>query len=294
VIGPDTAFAVCRFLHDASVMFVWGASAYLAVLVPPALAQNVGRRLRSTMTAAIAIAVAATIATLPIQVATIGEGWDDALDPVTVGSVLFATSIGTAWLFQTAAAVILLATLMVSGHGRSSVTAVAAALAAICITLIGHAVMQSGWLGVLHRLNDVVHVLAAGAWLGGLVPLFLILGMKQPEYRGEVDRALTSFSTVGQIVVGLVLLSGIANTALVLGTWPTDWSSPYQALLAAKIAAVGVMTGLALINRYIQLPEVDRDGSRALQQISMATVGEIGLGLTAIGLVSVFGILDPV
>ena len=294
MIGPDAALAVCRFLHDASVMFVWGASAYLAVLVPPALALDVGRRLRSTLTAAIAFAVATTIAALPIQVATVGEGWDDALNSETVGSVLFATSVGTAWLFQMAAAVILLSTWMVSGLDRSSATAVAAALSAICITLIGHAVMQSGGLGALHRLNDAVHILAAGAWLGGLVPLFLILAVKEPEYRSEVDLALTRFSTAGQVIVGLVLVSGIANTALVLRKWPIDWSSPYQALLAAKIAAVGVMTGLALINRYIQLPRVHRDGSHALQQISMATVAEIGLGLTAIGLVSVFGILDPV
>jgi putative copper resistance protein D len=246
------------------------------------------------MAVAIAIAVATAVAALPIQAAMIGEGWQDAVDPEALGGILFETSVGTAWLIQTVAAFILLGAWTVSGRPQSRATAIAAALAVVSITLIGHAVMQSGWVGVLHRLNDAVHILSAGAWLGGLVPLSFILLAKEPECRRDAELALVRFSIAGQVIVGTVLLSGIANTALILGRWPTDWSSPYQALLAAKIAAVGVMTCLALINRYIHVPRIAHDRSNTLQQIRVASVAEIGLGLAAVGLVSVFGILDPI
>ena len=41
--------------------------------------------------------------------------------------------------------------------------------------LVGHAAMQTGAEGVLHRMNHAVHLLTAGAWLGGLIPFAMCL-----------------------------------------------------------------------------------------------------------------------
>ncbi|MET1028898.1 MAG: CopD family protein [Dongiaceae bacterium] len=105
--------------------------------------------------------------------------------------------------------------------------------------------------------------------------------------------ALRRFSTAGHIAVMLVIASGVINTILILGRWPIDWSSPYQALIACKIAVVVVMVGLAIVNRYGLVPGLSRQRPDALRAIQLGTIAEITLGLCAVGLVSVFGMLEP-
>jgi putative copper resistance protein D len=69
--------------------------------------------------------------------------------------------------------------------------------------------MQDGWPGVAHRVNDAVHVLSSGAWLGALVPLLIILW--RVDIR-EADLALRRFSTAGHVIVALVIASGVIDT----------------------------------------------------------------------------------
>jgi putative copper resistance protein D len=80
---------------------------------------------------------------------------------------------------------------------------------------------------------------------------------------------------------------------LVLRRWPTDWSSPYQAMLAIKIGLVATMTALATVNRYLFVPRVGEERARAITDIRRGTIAEIALGLAVVGLVAVFGMLDP-
>lgn len=294
MISPAVALAACRFLHDASAMLLFGASAYLATLVPRDLAWDVGRCLRFVRVVLIALAVATTAAALPVQTAVIGDGWPDALDPTTIRAVLFETSVGGAWRTEAVAALLVAAALAASAPYRQAVTALAAGLLVASLALTGHAVMQEGWLGMAHRVNDAVHVLAGGAWLGALVPLSLTLAaLNDPERREAAEMALSRFSTVGHVAVALIILSGVINTILVLGRWPTDWSSPYQAMLAAKIALVVAMVCLAIVNRYGFIPRMAAHRPDVVRAIRSGTIAELTLGLGVVGLVSVFGMLAP-
>jgi copper resistance protein D len=294
VISPGVALAACRFLHDTSAMLLWGAFAYLATLVPRDLAWHVGRRLQPARVVAIALALATTAAALPVKAALIGDGWPDALDPTTLRAVLFETSVGGAWQAEAAAALLVAAALAVSAPYSQAATALAAGLLVASLALTGHAVMQEGWLGLAHRINDAVHVLSAGAWLGALVPLLLTLAaLSDPARRGAAEMALRRFSTAGHVAVALVILSGMINTILVLGRWPTDSSSPYQAMLAAKIALVIAMVCLAIGNRYRFVPRLAAHRPDAVRAIRSGTIAELTLGLGVIGLVSVFGMLEP-
>ncbi|MDQ0392704.1 copper homeostasis membrane protein CopD [Labrys monachus] len=294
MIGPDAALDICRFLHDASLMLVWGASAYLAVLVPRRLADDVARRLRIPAIVAVAAALATTLAALPIETATIGEGWSAATDLATLHDVLFDTTVGRAWQAQAAGAALLFAAVFFPLRIRRKAVALASGLLLAGVALTGHAVMQDGWLRIAHVANDGVHVLSAGAWLGAMVPLLPILARLDTAARPEAGLALRRFSNAGHVAVALAIASGLVNTCLVLGRLPTDWSSPYQALLAAKIAAVAAMTGLALVNRYGLVPRMARRGSGSVRLIRFATLAEIVLGLGAVAAVSVLGMLEPV
>jgi putative copper resistance protein D len=291
---PATALILCRFVHNASTMFLWGAFAYLALLVPKPLALETGQRLCTARTGAIILALTSTLLALPLQAGAIGQGWSDAINIATIRDVLFETSIGRGWSFQAAAALLLIPALVLPLHKAHAIAAAASGLLLLTLALTGHAAMQDGWIGFAHRFNDMVHVLAGGAWIGALVPVMLILGkLRQPALHANAQRALMRFSTAGHIAVALVIASGVINTLLILGQFPTDLSSPYQALLLIKIVLVILLTALAIINRYVFVPRIRFDEANAVQAIWHGTLVEIVLGIVVLGLVAWFGMLEP-
>lgn len=289
----DGALAACRLAHYAALVLVLGTAVFLRWLAAPALAVPIGRALRIPVRLSLLLAAATTWLWLPLQAAEIGGGWGGAADPGTLSAVLFNTSFGQAWLCRAVLAVPLLI-LAAAWPRRMGAAAVAAGLLLASLGLAGHAAMQDGAAGLLHRLNHAVHLLAGGVWLGALVPFLLCLPrLRDPALRCDAIRALRRFSTAGHVAVAAVLASGIGNVAWVLGRWPTDWSSPYQALLAAKIAAVLAMAGLAVANRYVFVPRIGRPDGAAIRAIRIGAVAEILLGAAVLALVAVFGLLDP-
>ncbi|QKD05253.1 copper homeostasis membrane protein CopD [Mesorhizobium loti] len=292
-MSADALLAACRFLHDGALMALWGAFAYLAILVPRSLAEPVASRLTIFRLAAVSLTLATTCLALPLQAAMIGDGWPDAVNAQVLGDTVASTSVGKAWLGQLLGAGILAVVQSLPPRLAPKATAAASGLALATLALGGHAVMQDGWQGILHPLNDVLHVLSAGAWFGALLPLVFVLAkFGRPPSQAQAAVALRRFSNVGHWVVGLTIFSGIANSLFIVG-WPLGWSSPYQALLTAKIVIVLAMTGLAILNRYCFVPRLSRNWENALAAIRTGTLIEIGLGLVAILLVAVFGMLDP-
>lgn len=290
--------ALCRCVFDTSALLLWGMSAYLATLVPAGLREQIWPRLsgaRGVLTFAVAIAV---LGTLPLQAAIIGSGWGDALRPPMLTSIAAGTSIGTAWQYQLLGVLLLalwprLRHLRVRTLIRGHAMICAGLLASLAIT--GHAAMDEGTRGVTHQLNDVVHVLAAGTWLGALPIVLMLLPQLQ---LGAADgaiaarQALWRFSTAGHVVVALVMLSGVASTLFILGGVPGDWRYPYQKLLVAKILIVTGMALLAIFNRYVLVPRMRRS-SVAQRWFYWLTAMEILMSVIAIGLVAWFGTLEP-
>ncbi|MBB4571277.1 putative copper resistance protein D [Rhizobium leucaenae] len=276
-------------------MLLWGASAFLWLLVPKVLAEKVWRMFGAAPLLAALVAALTTLASLPLASATIGNGWSDAFDTGTIRDVLFETTVGQAWLAEAAATLILVLAFPPPERWRRPGVALGSGLGLAALMLTGHASMHEGWLKLAHRANDVLHVLAGGGWLGALVPLVPILRLlNMPEDRTEALLALRRFSTVGHFAVALVIASGLVNTMLVLQHLPTDWSSPYQAMLAIKIVLVAGMSLLAIVNRYVLVPRMRHDRARALSAIRRGSIAEIVLGITVIALVAVFGVLEPV
>lgn len=292
MITPEAGLDLCRFLHDAAAMLLWGAFAYLAALVPAEIATVVDRRLAAFRSAAVAVAVVSTAAALPLEAAYIGSGWPDAYDGSTLTAVLLDTSVGSAWIAAAAMTLLLVAATATPAAWRHKAVAVAAGALLASLALTGHAAMHDGWLGLAQRLNDALHVLAAGAWLGALVPLLTVMALlTDPERRATAASALRRFSSAGHVAVAAVLATGVVNTFLVLGHWPTDWASLYQAMLAAKIGLVLAMVCLAILNRYVWLGRPGKPGAVAL--VRRAIVAETALGLAAVALVAVLGMLEP-
>ena len=289
-----TALVICRLSHFAATMLLFGASAFVWALAPAGLARELAAPVRRMTVAAILVAAVSALAWLALEAGQMGEGWADAVNPEVLGDVALDTAFGRVWLWRLALVLVLAGALAIGRRDRFGLIALIAALLLASLGLVGHAAMQTGLIGALHRLNHAVHLLAAGAWLGGLAPLILCLRRYggDARLRAEAGATLRRFSGLGHFAVALVVSTGAVNTALTLGVWPTDFSSPYQRLLAAKIAIVAAMIAIALFNRYYLTPRIEKEPG-ALRALTVASLAEVALGMVVLALVSAFAILAP-
>jgi putative copper resistance protein D len=154
LISQEAALIAWRFLHFALAMLLFGACGFVTVLVPWNLARDIERRLRWVIVVAAVITVAMTFLQLPLEAAVLGDGWSDALAPSALFNVLTATSFGGAWEVEGVAALLVVASLAIV-RKRPIALVLTSGLLLATVSLTGHAVMQEGWLGVAHRVNDV-------------------------------------------------------------------------------------------------------------------------------------------
>ena len=292
MIAPHVALPLARLCFDTAAIAAYGISGFIAWVAPKRLGQAIAASSNFLIVAAGSLALLSTLAWLPIEAAVIGDSWQSALDRGTLSALLCDTAMGKAWLVRLALSLLLTGALL--WRSTPIVRLALSGLLLASLALTGHANMDEGARGVLHILNDALHLLAGGAWLGSLLALPDCLArLRDPAFCTEAKTALRRFSSAGHLAVALAIATGIVNTVLVLGRWPTDFTSTYQMLLVAKIALVAGMTGLALVNRYIFVPRMVTEPDRAIIQIRNGTYAELALGASVLALVGFLGILDP-
>jgi copper resistance protein D len=166
------ALVICRLMHYSAAMALFGASIFAWTLAPPRLAAMLNQSAWRLAVAATWIMIVTALCWLVLEAGMIGDGWPDVFHPATIGAVLFGTEFGQAWQVH---CILILALLAVIAKRRPSLTVTASALAVASLGLIGHAAVQSGAIGWLHRTNLALHLAAGGFWIGGLVPLLSTL-----------------------------------------------------------------------------------------------------------------------
>jgi putative copper resistance protein D len=289
----EAAVACCRFAQYLSAMAAFGGSAFIWLFAPAPLRDPLGAQLRGLLFGAGIALVVSALAWLALTTADISGDWTAAWDASTLRAVLFESAFGPAWAAHFGFCLAAAAALWVNGGERWAPRASLAGIALASLSVTGHASMQAGAIGLLHRANDAVHLLCAGGWLGGLIPFLICLALSaDPKQRRDAVAAMMRFSTTGHVAVALLILTGIANIALTSGAPPFPPSTPYRALLSVKILLVAVMIGLAMFNRYALAPRLERDPS-AQKMLRANCLQEFALGVVVVGLVSVFGLFDP-
>ncbi len=286
--------AVCRCVAFAAAMMLFGSGLFIRFLATEPLAETIAQRLRRPVVLAGALALVACSAMLPLAIAAMAGGWHAAMRPGIASTILRDVTSGRMLIVRFSLAVLLVGRTLVSPRPGLGLAAIAGLLLA-SFAFTGHAVMDDGLRDLLHRGNDIAHLLVGGAWLGSLVPLLPCLSaLRRPDLRADGAIALRGFSTAGHGAVALVLATGVINALLVAGP-PAHWLAPslYHGLLLAKIALVACMVALAVINRYVWVPRMKANPDTATRAIVAGTIGELLLGVGVLALVAVFGRLDP-
>lgn len=225
------------------------------------------------------------------QAGMMGSGWSDAINPQIWLAVL-GTRFGSVWLWQILLGVVATAALLLKPRTLQPLLLILAAAQLILLAGVGHAAMREGFVGGLQRMNHAVHLLSAGWWVGGLLPLLMCMRMaKKPRWRKEAITAMMRFSRYGHMAVSAVLLSGIINSLMILG-WSLPLESSYVRLLGVKVVFVAVMVIIALYNRYFLVPRFNRSPT-AIKQFIQFTWLEVMLSVSVLLTVSVFATWEP-
>jgi copper resistance protein D len=286
-----TVLALCRFAHFLAAMLTFGMSACLWAYTPERLRVALSPVARRVALVVSLVALLTAIAWLVLESAAMADDWSAAIDPDQIGAVLTDTAFGHAWaLHLILAAALVVVAFSSAGWGA---TAVASGALLASLGLVGHAAMQTGAEGVLHRANHAIHLLAAGAWIGGLVPFAMCLrAYQRDDLRKDAVRAMTSFSFWGQLIVAAIVLTGVVNIALTSRHPPFPPTTPYRALLVTKLVVVAIMIALALFNRFVLAPRL-KTSPNTLATLRATSLAEIALGCIVVALVSVFALFDP-
>jgi len=303
-----TAFAVVRFLAYVSGLLLFGASAMLALTGRTALARDTQARMRRALVGSAIVGLVSVLLLLPLQTASIADDLHAMLDASMLGTVMWQTRYGQAWLLRVLGVVVLLAVVwrgarrQIEDAGRQPSglsipglwPALVAGLALLPLCLSGHAAMQEGGAGVVHALSDFIHCLAAGFWLGSLpVFLYCLRAWEQPASRSQAGRALMRFSTAGHIAVALLFASGALNAWMIVTPAGLDTTADYQQLLLLKISIALAMTLLAILNRYRWIRRLRSAREQALASIRRNTLAELALGAVVLALVGCLGLMAP-
>lgn len=283
----DDALVFCRFLHLSLTLTLFGVALFRAVLrrqEPAVLAALDGHVLAGQRIAA-ALALLGGLAWLGLVAASMAGDWSAALDGPTLRLVLGQTFFGQVWAWHLLANVALLVALCLPLSVDNPLRVLLAGAVLASLAPVGHGAMLDGWAGVGLMLNQALHLLCAGAWLGGLLLLAALLYRAPDSTHGE---ALRRFSGVGYLLVVGVAASGLVNVWALVGQWPDPRTSTFGLVLTIKLLLVAGMLALALLNRVALAFREKR-----LLALRRSVVLEWACGVAAVAVVSLLGTLSP-
>src|SRR5206468_8223473 len=95
------------------------------------------------------------------------------------------------------------------------------------------------------------HLVAVGAWIGGLA--WLLAGLRGRGHDEQVA-AVVSFSRLAVVAVAVVAVTGLARAIDELGSPQRLLSTGFGRTLLAKAALVAILLAVAASNRYRNVP----------------------------------------
>jgi copper transport protein len=241
--------AAFRFLAYGGVLLAAGGATFLAFVHDGGPERE---QLRRLVRVGAAVGAVGMLAALPVQ-ATLatGQGAGAIFQSGVFGEVLkegvgLATALGLVGLV-----------LLVVGDGRRAAVATGVALAAGSFALSGHT--RSTDVEALAVVSAIVHTVAAAAWFGGLVLLWLTLRRRQDDEdhtsSAGMVRRFSNLATVAVIAVGA---AGIALSWSEVRALRALTSTTYGWTLVAKVGVVLVVGLIGAHNRFRVVPAIQR------------------------------------
>lgn len=302
----EAGLIASRFVHYAAVMALFGASffpLYSYASRNPQWSARLERYLHAIVFGAAVAAVLSALTWLACTTAVMAGTPSAATDWDMLWSVLSETTFGHVWIVRLALMIVILSATglraAANANGRRDVsTPLLAGLLLASLAFVGHT-QQNDWLAWLVHLGaDGVHLLSAGAWLGGLLALALVLTPSFATDPAVTESILLRFSGMGYVAVALLVASGTVNSWYLVGSFAGLVETAYGQLLLLKLCLFAGMLALAASNRFWLIPALMSKGETTRARDTVArlrrhVLGEEALGLIVILIVSALGTMEP-
>jgi putative copper resistance protein D len=157
------------------------------------------------------------------------------------------------------------------------------------LAFVGHAAGVGGVAGALRIGVMAAHLLLAGVWLGGLLPLALALR----KTGAETERLLRQFGNVALTAVAGLVTSGMIAAAVILGMAARPPGPVYLTAFGIKLGLAAALLGAAAVNRWAITPLAARSPAAALRGLRWSLGAEQLLALALLAAVARLAQLDP-
>jgi putative copper resistance protein D len=231
-----------------------------------------------------------------------------ALAPAVWMRLLLESHFGTVWLVRHALLLLLAALVLLREREHSTADWVAFRIEGWLLAAAGTA--AAAWAGhaaavepsaLLAALVDALHLLAAGVWLGALLPLSVLLRSTSTESGADARPyavlAIRRFSPMALAAMSLIIASGLGNAWYEVGSVPALLGTRYGWLLLAKVALLVPVLCLASLNRRTLLPALSADGATvgrpAMARLGRFMAGEAGLAFLILAVTSALSLSPP-
>jgi len=302
----EAALVGARFIHFTFTIVLFGGTLFGLYSGHPANRSE--RLLRLQPAVLFAVAIVSFLSDLAWFLFTVGNmsgSLADALDFDTQWSVLSDTGFGQVWAARVA---VMLAVMAVSWPSDEAIfrprlsilLAILAAILLVSLAGVGHTQAEEGARAIVHVTSDAVHLLAAGAWLSGLLPLGLVVASCQTQQLSNADAVLvlSRFSGMAYLAVAALVASGVINGFFLVGSLSALFGTSYGELLLSKLGLFGLMLCLAASNRFWLVPALAMKPAAGVSDLVLTRLrrhiqAEQILGILVVAVVSLLGTLAP-
>ena len=304
----DFGLVIARLLHYAATTTLFGASLFPLYAYAGSEPEALGPWQRPLLLRTAVAAMLSGVLWFVFSAANMAGSLSDLADTEALWTVVRDTGFGVVWTARMLLAVtIVIVTAMHRSHAtttmRKLVIPIFAAMLLASLAGVGHTQVEGQSAGFVHVLSDAAHLLAAGAWLGGLIPLAYVLA-RHPDTsrdRAAINRVLVKFSGMGYVAVATLVGSGLINSWFLIGSVSNLLGTPYGRTLLAKLALFAAMLALAVANRFWLVPAIGSKRAGApddvsavwLRRLRYHVLGEQLLGAMILLVVSFLGTMQP-
>jgi putative copper export protein/mono/diheme cytochrome c family protein len=280
----ELALTTARGVHVAASLSTFGAVMFWSAVAPPVLRQadgatasDIEARLLRLFRVSLSVALASALAWLMIDTANIAEAGTASQTAQAIWPVLTDTRFGHVLGLRTT---LLVASALALGTGA------AAGRRANATGLAGVSLMFHGWqahagtLGVTVLGAEALHLLAAGAWLGSLLPLQMLIRASSPP---QAALAARSFTPLGLLCVAILAATALLQGWILVGGLAGLVGTDYGLVASAKLALFLDLLGIAAANRFCYTPGLTLAGAPDAKRQLQRSIGvEAAIGLAVI------------
>ena len=292
-IDPEGGWplALARGLSVAALLSAFGALLFRGVVLPKLAGkvapEQAARRVARLAMASLVTAVPLLLVWAGLQTADLAQSGGD-MRALAAGlpAAIGATSFGHVWLGQLATVIVSLAVL----RWKPGWALLPCTAAVILQAGHSHALSMYGGPSFL-LLSDIVHLLAAGAWLGGLLPLLLAVQLLPP-----LGGALAArwFSPLGKACVIAMTITAAYQEWQLVGDVPGLVGTAYGEMAIGKLGLFGALFAFAFVNRYTFAPALlGSDPAAARRTLLRSIAVQTGFGLAIVVAAALLSNLPP-